>query len=273
MSLHKSLAALLCAIALAGCEKNAVRDLTAPIPAARVKFFNFAVSAPPVHFYAGDAKVTATFIATCSLAKNPPVTATDSLCLTAGVQATTGVNYAASAAGGLYTGVEAGQYTFASRLAADGATTVSSATATIEAGKAYSYYQSGIYNTATKSADAFIVEDNFGSTIDWTVTQVRFVNATSNAAPVTISAINVETAQVVPIGTAVAYKSASPFVSMSPGTYNLQVRFAGSNTDQILLTNAPFEPGRVYTLALRGDMTVTLATSPSRPTLEFTLNR
>ena len=41
---------LCCAIALAGCEKNAVQDITGSLPGARIKFFNFGVNAPQVNF-------------------------------------------------------------------------------------------------------------------------------------------------------------------------------------------------------------------------------
>ena len=59
MNRFGSLAVLLCAAMLSACEKNAVQDLTATTPGARIKFFNFGVNAPGVNFYANDAKVTA----------------------------------------------------------------------------------------------------------------------------------------------------------------------------------------------------------------------
>ena len=44
MSLHRSFAALAaCAIALTACEKNAVQDITGPVPSAGIKFFNWGV--------------------------------------------------------------------------------------------------------------------------------------------------------------------------------------------------------------------------------------
>ncbi|MDP9348242.1 MAG: hypothetical protein M3P24_03730, partial [Gemmatimonadota bacterium] len=60
MNLHRTFAVLLCAATLAACEKNAVQDITGPVPSARVKFFNFGVNAPQVNFYANDTKMTAT---------------------------------------------------------------------------------------------------------------------------------------------------------------------------------------------------------------------
>ena len=48
MNTLRSIAMLLCTIALTACEKNAVQDITGSLPGARVKFFNFGVGAPAV---------------------------------------------------------------------------------------------------------------------------------------------------------------------------------------------------------------------------------
>src|SRR5919204_2961348 len=118
MRLHRLLAALPSVAALAACDKNAVQDLSAPVPSsAEIRFFNFGVNAPSVQFYAGDRKMTATPSASCQSAKNPPVTATDSTCLAIGIQAAAGTVYGDPAAGGLYVGIDPGQYTIAGRTA------------------------------------------------------------------------------------------------------------------------------------------------------------
>src|SRR2546422_290325 len=55
-----ALAALLCAAPLASCDKNTVQELPlAPVPTARIKFFNFGLNAPAVNFYANGTKMTA----------------------------------------------------------------------------------------------------------------------------------------------------------------------------------------------------------------------
>ena len=60
MNRHTSLAALLCAGLLSACGKDAVQEvITAPLPAARIRFFNFGVNAPGVNFYADATKMTA----------------------------------------------------------------------------------------------------------------------------------------------------------------------------------------------------------------------
>ena len=101
MTRIRILSALLAAVALAGCEQDAIQidDITAPATGAWVKFFNFSLGAPQVNFYAGDRKVTAV----------SSTTATES---------TVGVAYGGAAAGGVYTAIPAGQVTFAGRISA-----------------------------------------------------------------------------------------------------------------------------------------------------------
>lgn len=273
MRLHRSFTALLSLIALAACEKNAVRDITGPLPDARIMFYNFAVNAPGVHLYANDAKVTANPFSACSGAANPPVTSNDSLCLSLGRESSLGVNYGGVAANGQYSGIDAGAHTLQSRLTADKTTVVSSVAATIAEGGQYSYFQSGLYNSTTKSADGFLVEDNLSPTINWTVATVRFVNAISNSQPMTLYATNTETGEEHAIGGSVAYKSAGSFTALPPGTYHLSTRTAGSSTNAIVRSDVGFDPGRTYTVGARGDMTVTSTTATNRPFLDISINR
>ena len=258
MKRFRCLAVLLCAAALAACEKNAVQDITGPLPAARVKFFNFGVNAPAVNFYAGDTKMTAVGSAT-------------------GSESTAGVNYGVGApgAGGLYAGISPGQYTFSGRIAAatDKDVPISSIPATVADGMHYSFYQSGFYNAATKTVDGFMVEDVFPAAIDYSAAHVRFVNAIFNANPMTLYAKHRETGEEIAIGGAVPYKSASPFIAIPEGVYDLSTRYAGSATNRIVRTGVSFNAGRVYTVAARGDMTVTSSTASTRPFLDLTVNR
>jgi hypothetical protein len=273
MRLHRPFTALLGLIALAACEKNAVRDITAPMPAARILFFNFAVGAPGVHLYADDAKVTATAFSACSAAKNPPETSNDTLCLEQGRQSTLGVNYGGVAAGGRYSGLDAGARTIQARLASDQATVVSSVQANVQQGKHYSYYQSGFYSATTKSAESFLVEDDLSPTINWSVATVRFVNAMSNAEPMTLYATNAETGEEHAIGGTVAYASASPFTQLAEGSYDLSTRYANGTSNVIVRSGIGFDVGRTYTITARGDITVTSTTAANRPFLDFSVNR
>jgi hypothetical protein len=275
MRLHRTLAALVCLVALAACEKNAVQDFTGPVEGARIKFFNFGVNAPAVHFYTGAEKLTASSTGTCSNVPNPPVTRTDTLCLTEGVEAVTAIGYGSVSAGGLYTAIEPGQHTLSSKLMSvvDKGVAIASLPANIENGKAYSVYLSGFYNATAKTSDVFLVEDNFPAPIDWNIASVRFVNAIANSSPMTMYAQSTSTNVEAAVGGEVAYKAAGAFVGGSPGTYNLYTRDAGSTVNRITRANVAFEPGRTYTITSRGDMTVTSATATNRPFLDNTLNR
>ena len=253
----RSLMALCGALALVACEKNAVQDITGTLPESRVRFFNFGIGSPQVHFFANDAKITATTSAT-------------------GVESTVGIAYGNAASGGLYSRLDPGAYAFSGRIMAtvDKNLPISNVPGTLESGKAYSVYQSGIYNTTTKQVDGFMVEDPIPATIDPTLTYVRFVNAIFNASALRLFA----TAQVggtgeVPVGDAVAYKGAGAFVSLPPGLYNLAVRATGSTTNAISRVNVTFAAGRVYTIGARGDITVTTTTAAAFPFLDNTANR
>ena len=247
---------LLCAVALTACEKNAVQDITGSLPGSRIKFFNFGVNTPAVNFYANNSKITAITSAT-------------------GVEAVTGVSSGGVGSGGFYSAIEPGQYSFTGRISAavDKDVVISTAAATLASGKAYSYYISGIYNTTAKTAEAFVVEDAFVDTLDYTVAYVRFVNAIPNASPMTLYARNPTTGVELPVGGAVAYKAGSAFTALPGAVYDLNTRVAGSTTNVITRTAVSFSAGKVYTIGARGDITVVSTTLATRPQLDNTANR
>lgn len=251
---HRSVLLLLCVAALpAACEKNAVQDITAPFEAssARIKFHNFGVGSPAVNFYANDTKMTGILSAT-------------------GQESTSGVAFGGVGAGGLYMSVAPGQYTLSGRITAtvDKDLPVSSLPVTLEGGKNYSFYQSGIYNTATKTVESFIVEDPFIASFDHATAYVRFVHAISNANPMTLSLVSRTDSSVVAVGGEVAYKAAGQFTSVPPGAYDLRTRYAGQSTNAVTRTNVTFSAGRVYTITARGNIT-----TASTVLLDNTLNR
>lgn len=273
MRIHTSFVALLGVAALVACGEKAEKNIAGPVPSSSaIRFFNFSVGAPTVQFFANDQEVTATNTGSCNGAKNPPVTSTDSTCLQIGIQSATGIAFPSAAAGGLYTAIDPGQYTFTGRqMSTKGpTTTISTAPATIEAGKYYSYYQSGIYNSTTKS-DAFIVEDVLPTTVDWSKSLVRFVNAIGNSSPMSLVAVDT-LGNATPISGQVAYKSAGAFTALTPAPYDLHARDA-SGADKIVRTFVTFMPGHVYTITARGDMTVTKSTDSNRPFLDNTANQ
>jgi hypothetical protein len=258
MNSYPAFAALLCAAVLTACDydKNAVQDITGPASAARIRFFNFGVNAPGVNFYADDAKMTA-------------------IRSTTGTEATTGTAYGGAASAGLYSAIASGQHTFSGRIAAatDKDLPISNVTATIVEGTHYSFYQSGFYNTTTKSVDAFVVEDPFPAEIDYSAAHVRFVNAISNSSPMTLYAKHTVTLVESPVGGLVAYKSAGSFTPLASGVYDISTRTAGSSTNAIARAGVSFSSGRVYTVSARGDMTVVSTTATNRPFLDVTANR
>ena len=256
MTTYRSIAVLLCAAALMACDKNAVQEITGPAPEARIKFFNFGIGAPGVNFYANDTKMSATSSTT-------------------GVESVNGVTYGNVSSGGLYSAIAPGQYTLSGRISAltDKDLAISNLATTIEDGKYYSFYQSGVYNTTTKTVDSFIVEDSFIEEPDYTVAYVRFVNASFNSPAVTLYATHTVTSVETAVGGAVAYKSGGEFTALPPGSYNLAARAAGSATNVFSRTAVSFSPGRIYTITARGDITVVSTTAANRPFLDNTLNR
>jgi hypothetical protein len=263
MNRHSYIAALLCAGVLSACSKDPVRDISGPPPAAsRVRFFNFGVNAPSVNFYANTTKMTAI------------QNSTD------GVEATTGVAYGGVGSGGAYAAIAPGPYTFTGKIAAttDKDLSISPLAATIEDGKYYSYYMSGIYNTTTKTVDAFVVEDPVVAPTDFSVATVRFVHAISNANPMTLYAKSTVAPNTeYTIGAEVAYKGAGAFTAIPAGVYDLSTRYTGLTTNAMTRTGVSFVFGRVYTVTARGDITVaatpTACGATNKTCLDNTANR
>ncbi|MGV3707223.1 MAG: DUF4397 domain-containing protein [Gemmatimonas sp.] len=254
----RSIAAFMGVLALAACEKNAVQDITGAVPEAKIRFFNMALNAPNVNFFKGDQKLTATLSAV-------------------GAPSPLGVAYGGVSSSGFYTGVDVGSSQFSSKLSdtttANRNVTVSNVTTNVEAGKTYSYYMSGVYNTTTRTSDAFIVEDPYLETIDFTQAFVRFVNASHNSQPMILYAKNTTTGVETAIGGAVAYKSGGAFTPLPNGVYDLSLRLPNSTTNLVTRAAVQFAFLRTNTITLRGDMTVTSTTATNRPFLDNTTNR
>lgn len=259
--LHQISALVLSAAALAACGDKGQTDITAPAPAAQVLFFNEGLNSPGVNFFANESKLTAVSSAS---GKESPV----------------GTTYSQVAAGGYYTGVAPGQYTLSGRLsdttAANHNKVISSVSTTLAGGKAYSYYQAGPFDATANKVDAFVVEDVIPATIDYTVANVRFVNAIYNANPGTLTVTNADTSihptpPAVAIGAAVPYKAASAFVAVPAGSYSLSV--TGLGATPVTHSAVPLTGGRYYTVTARGDITVTSSKATTYPTLDTQANR
>lgn len=255
MSHIRTIAALLGLAAVVACEKNAVQSIDGEVPGARVKFFNFGVNAPGVNFYANDRKITA-------------------ISSVSGTESTLGTAYGSAGSGGFYSAIAPGQYTFTGRIAAttDKDLPIFTLDAALQDGKYYSVYQSGFYDATAKRVEGFIVEDPVPATVaDYSQARVRLVNAMPNATPLTLVARNPTSGVEFVLGTDVAYKSAGAFVALPEGSYDLTARTAGGTT-LVTRTAVAFTGGRVYTIAGRGDATVTSTSATNRPFLDNTAN-
>lgn len=260
MKRHSIIAALLCAGALSACGEPAVNTITEPPSASsRIRFYHFGPSAPGVNFYANDTKMTA-------------------IVSTTGTESTTGTVYSAVAAGGTYAVIAPGQVTLTGRIAAtiDKDLPIASVTATIGDGADYSFYISGIYNTATKTSDAFIVVDPIVPPTDFSVATVRFVHAISNANPMTLFMMDTTTKVESAVGAQVAYKGAGAFTTIPRGVYDLRTRYAGVATNAMTRPAVTLLGGKVYTITARGDILTapsTACAAANRTCLDFSTNR
>jgi hypothetical protein len=266
MNRYRSVTALVCVALLSACGDSAVQKITTALPGSAIRFYNFGVCGttqttttscmPSVNFYANDTKMTA-------------------VSSTSGSESSSGTAYTGVGNAGLYSGIEPGQYTISGRISAAGAdkdVPVSNTPVTLQERTAYSYYLSGPYNTTTKTVDSFIIADDLPD-IDFSVSYVRFVNAISNANPMTLYAKNTTSGVETAIGGETAYKSGGTFVPLAPGTYDLSTRYSGASTNAISRTGVAFTPGRIYTVSARGDITITSTTAINRPFLDNTANQ
>jgi hypothetical protein len=263
MTKIRTLALLFGASMLASCGDSAVQVIAAPEPNAgtRIRFFNFGVGAPGVHFYANDTKMAAA--AEVGFTQSPTTGVA-----TGGTESVTGTTSGNVAAGGYYTSITPASYKFNARIAAavDNGLQVATVTQALESGKKYSFYVSGIYDATAKTADAFVVEDPYSETYDWSNAIVRFVNASPNSSPMTLYAKNQVTTTETAVGGTITYKGAGAFVTLAPGTYDLRSAVAGATTNAIARVGVNFVAGKIYTITARGNIT-------SAPALDNTANR
>jgi hypothetical protein len=264
------LTAMLLLTLMFSCKKDRLQVIDEPLdlsPVAQVKYYNFAVSGPAVNFFANNTKVGALSSAT-------------------GSESTTGVTYGSVVPSSSYSIITPGTYTFKSQLSgtnADPNRVISSVQATVEAGKAYTLFTAGTYNATAKTTEAFVLEDKIPA-VDYTTAYVRFVNTTPNGTGAqNLYAKNTVTGAEVPIAVStngIAYKGASEFVKVPIGIYELITRYAATPTTNLIIRNGTtngtvaFVGGRVYTIASRGDITLSqTGTSTNRPLLDNTPNR
>lgn len=264
MNRHRSLAVLFGAALLASCsifDVTAVENRNADLASARIKFNNFSFGSVSVNFFANNTKMTGVTTTACAstLGALPTVDSLKAKCLAGGIESATGTAYGGNASGGLYVAIAPGNYTLTSKKAATD-TVISTATQTIAAGKYYSFFMSGLYSTATMTAEAFVLEDALPTTLDYTKALVRFVNAIPNATgDITLTVTNTTTSTGTAVGGATAYKSGSAFIEVPEGTYTAQGKYGTTNIAGLSRTAFGMIGGHAYTLTARGTATGTVA--------------
>lgn len=114
-------------------------------------------------------------------------------------------------------------------------------TATLKVNNAYSLFLTG----TTAKTDLVVLNDNVNQPASNSA-GVRFVNLSPDAPAADLVLDTVR-------ASSIAYKGASPFVSIPGGKfYNLQVRKAGTNTVLATLNNVSLNTNYVYTIMLTG---------------------
>lgn len=255
--------ALLLSALFSSCKKDGVHEIatTTTENAAQIKLYNFGINSPSLNFYANDAKVSAISSVT-------------------GVEATTGVAYGSIFPASNYSFLTGGTYTLKgitpTLAATDPNVTVATLQTTLVNGKFYSLYTSGFYNTATKTTDAFIVEDKIPEA-NATSANVRFVNTIPNATQgFDLIVKNTTTLTETVVAKNIAYKGVSDFALVPNGVYEIYARYANGTVNVISRNGTSvvsFIYGRTYTVSSRGDITVTSTTAVNRPFLDNTSNR
>lgn len=265
--LYIGLAALLLSAALFSCKKNGIQVIDQPINLAdnaQIKYFNFSVGSPAVNFYANDTKVTGTL----------STTGVEGATAFAGVYPQTG-----------YSAIAGGSYVFKAQIAASATTDANLAISTTQStsltnAKFYTLFLSGIYSTANKMAESFVLEDVLPA-YNITSTYVRLVNTISNAPQafdLYVKNTTIPNSTEMKIASNIAYKSGSAFVSVPEGNYELYVRYPSSATTNVISRNGSsvvnMVGGKVYTLVARGDISLPVTgTAAARPQIDFTANR
>ena len=252
---------------LSSCKKNAVVDITRPYAGAQFKYYNFAINAPSVNFFANGIKTAATFSATGL--ESPAGTLYGGLVPIVG--------YSLSPTGSVvFRAITPSTMPIVAATAQGPSIEVASVTKDVVDGKNYSFYTSGIYDYATNKSDAFILEDALPAP-DTSTAYIRLVNPGHNTS--TLSLELTQTFTSVPAGgppiviittpiTGIAYKTASAYIPIRQGSYTLRLIDAASV--RIVTRGATFIfKESIYTFTLRGN----LITGVPAAFLDFTENR
>lgn len=252
---------IFCAVLLvSSCDKDAVQIIDTPPNGPLVKVYNFALNGPSANFYINDFKISAANS-------------------TSGVELATGLGYSGVfPTNNSYVNAPiSGSVTFKTIVPVAATTnpgvTIANISSTIESGKYYSFYTSGVFDATSKTTSGFVVEDIVPA-VDTSTAYVRLVNTIPNTgiAGFNLTGINTNTMAAITIAEPTAYKTASQFVKVPNGVYNLTSVSTNTPTSYtITRTAVSFAKGLVYTITTRGDATLT--TGANARALDLTRNR
>ena len=180
---------------------------------ANIRLYNFSIGSPSANFYSNEQKISGTLSAT-------------------GSEAIAGVSFGGTYPTNQYALAPLGQREIKmitpSSLPTGANLVIASVTHNFVDQKYYSIFTSGIYDPITIKSEAFVVEDNFPAEFDPLNAYIRIVNPGHNTTAgitmvlqksTTVNGVKTITAEL-PIGTAIAYKQASPFVLSRPAHGN-----------------------------------------------------
>lgn len=214
----------------------------------QVRFYNFVINGPTVNFYANGVKSTA-------------------ITSTTGQEAANGVGWGGTHPNVGYVEIPAGSDVTIESITPKnmliptnninnyegGIVTSSLSIPKIEPLKQYSVYLSGYWDKVNKKSKSFYIKDEMPG-VDTSKVFVRFVNSgVEEGGDLKFIVTNRDTL----IGTyliddKIPYGSASKFVAVPYGTYNLKIYTASG--DSLIRNGVALNPDRVHTFALRGDI-------------------
>ena len=146
-----------------------------------------------------------------------------------------------------YLNVNAGNKNFKVNVAGT-STTAIEANQTVEANMNYSIFAINT-NASGTAFEPLVVMDNLASPASGQ-THVRFIHLSPDAPAVDI--VNVTNGANTVLISNRAYKSATDFVPLPAGTYDLAVRVAGTQTTALSLPGVTLEAGKILTVFARG---------------------
>lgn len=230
----------------------------------QVRFYNFVMNGPTVNFYANGVKSTG-------------------ITSTTGKEAANGVGWGGTHPNIGYVEIPAGNNVTIESITPKnmliptnninnyegGIVTSSLVIPKIEPLKQYSVYLSGYWDKINKNSKSFYIKDEMPG-VDTASVFMRFVNSgVEEAGDLKFVVTSRDTlVGTIVIDEKIPYGTASKFVAVPYGTYNLKVYT--TKGDSLIRNGIVLNPDRVHTFALRGNI---LSKSPIAPWIDNVQNR